>query len=915
MSAEPENPWKEWLLEVVWQLQPLAEPVREPWVPRPSLTEIHDLLLPEAAILMAQPGIAAYEQTLAKLEKAGIAYVLKALEGAGWKFNSGKRFSTIEMALQVGVVDPYHRLLERLLEMLSEEGILQRLDGAWEVVSEPEPGDPEAYMLGLSCPGAEAEIALLERCGPELARVLQGRSYPLELLFPEGDTALLAGFYEHSPVPEMMNGLAQRAVLSILDRLPRDHCRRILEIGAGTGSTTARLLPHLPDDRTEYVFTDVSHLFLNGARKRFQEHPFVSYRLLDIERDPQSQGFEPGRFDLVLASNVLHATRDLRESLQHVRQLLASGGVLMLLETTGAVRWLDLVFGLTEGWWRFSDHDLRPSSPHLSAGQWKTLLDSHGFEDTVSISPDDPPKYGLIPAGRNLLPESLILARKTAGLEEVHRPERWLVLADAQGIGRELRDRFHSRKDDCVLVFRGGEYEALSQQEYRIDPAEPEHFRRLFHAVQGELDGVVHLWSLDVPLLSAATAPHLDDTGHTLDRALLLGCAATLSLIQAMTDAYIGPPSLWLVTRGAQPAGRECTVPGLFQSPLWGMGKVIPLEHPDLSCVRIDLDPEGAEPVDHLFRELNRKEAREDQVAFRNGQRYVARLSLHNAVIGSSPCSEPASGSRIPLTFSADGSYMVTGGLGGLGLLTARRLVERGARNVILVGRNPPGPEAAGRITEMERRGARVTVIKADISDAKQVAEILDDIEAALPPLRGIIHAAGLLDDGILVNLTWERFSRVMAPKVNGAWALHALTASRNVSLDFFVLFSSAAAMLGNAGQANHAAANAFLDALAHHRRAQGLAGLSINWGAWSETGIVAGDQRAAKAMKNAGLGGITSREGLIILEQLMACSPAQIGVSPMDWPRFIKRFQLQGTAFFDHFPDPGGKSPQRQTQ
>lgn len=856
---------------------------------------------------MAQPDIAAYEQTLAKLEKTSIAYVLAALNEAGWKFDSRKRFSTDEMASELGVVDPYRRLLGRLLEMLSEEGILQRLEGYWEVVSVPELGDPKEYTLGPSCPGAEAEVALLERCGPDLARVLQGESYPLELLFPEGDTALLAGFYEHSPMSKLMNGLVQKAVLSVLDRQPRDRCRRILEIGAGTGSATARLLPHLHDDRTEYVFTDVSHLFLTQARNRFKTHPFVSYRILNIEQDPQSQGFEPGRYDLVVAANVLHATRDLRESLQHARQLLAPGGMVVLLEITAPLRWADLVFGLTDGWWRFCDHDLRPSYPHLSAGRWKTLLADHGFEDAVSISPDDLPKYGLMPAARKPLAQSLILARKTDDSQEVRSPRRWVILADAQRIGCELRQRLYSQNDDCILAFRGDAYEAVSRQEYRIDPTEPEHFRRLFHAVQGELYGVVNLWSLDGPPLPAA-ADRCLDLGHALDEALLLGCAATLFVIQAMTDVYIDPPSLWLVTRGAQPAGRTCTMPGLSQSPLWGMGRVVPLEHPDLSCVRIDLDPEEDEPVHQLFRELNRRATREDQVAFRNGQRYVARLSPHNPVIGSSSYSGPESWSQGPFAFSADSSYMVTGGLGGLGLLVARWMIERGARHVVLVGRNQPGPDATGRIAEMKRAGAQVNVIGADISDARQVAGILDDIDRELPPLRGIIHAAGLLDDGILVNLTRERFSRVMAPKVKGAWALHALTVSRDVSLDFFVMFSSAAALLGNAGQANHAAANAFMDALAHRRRALGLAGLSINWGAWSETGSVSRYEKAARSLKQAGIGEITSSQGLIILEHLLSRSPAQIAVLPMDWPRFIRRFQLQNTPFFENFSDPGRK-------
>ena len=165
-----------------------------------------------------------------------------------------------------------------------------------------------------------------------------------------------------------------------------------------------------------------------------------------------------------------------------------------------------------------------------------------------------------------------------------------------------------------------------------------------------------------------------------------------------------------------------------------------------------------------------------------------------------------------PLTFRGDSTYLITGGMGGLGLLMARWMVEKGARYLVLVGRSGASSGLSSQMKELEQAGAKVVVAQADVSSVEQVAGVLTEIEQSLPPLRGIVHAAGLLDDGVLMQLSWERIARVMAPKVEGAWNLHTLT--QNMPIDFFVLFSSAASLLASPGQANHAAANAFLDAL-----------------------------------------------------------------------------------------------------
>ncbi|MEK7324228.1 MAG: SDR family NAD(P)-dependent oxidoreductase, partial [Chloroflexota bacterium] len=240
-----------------------------------------------------------------------------------------------------------------------------------------------------------------------------------------------------------------------------------------------------------------------------------------------------------------------------------------------------------------------------------------------------------------------------------------------------------------------------------------------------------------------------------------------------------------------------------------------------------------------------------------------------------------------PVAIRADASYLITGGLGGLGLRVARWLADRGARNLVLVGRRQPGEAASRAVSELQEMGVHVRIVQADVSKADQVQKLLASIE---PTLKGIVHAAGTLDDGILQQQNWQKFTNATAPKIDGAWNLHTLT--QHLPLDFFVLFSSASSLLGSPGQGNYAAGNAFMDALAHYRKAQGLPALSINWGAWSEVGMAASlesqDQRRWAAQ---GMGAMTPEQGLAVFGQLLdAAEAAQIGVLPINWSTLSQR-------------------------
>jgi NADPH:quinone reductase-like Zn-dependent oxidoreductase/NAD(P)-dependent dehydrogenase (short-subunit alcohol dehydrogenase family)/aryl carrier-like protein len=219
----------------------------------------------------------------------------------------------------------------------------------------------------------------------------------------------------------------------------------------------------------------------------------------------------------------------------------------------------------------------------------------------------------------------------------------------------------------------------------------------------------------------------------------------------------------------------------------------------------------------------------------------------------------------------ADASYLVTGGLGGLGLACAAGLADAGARHLTLLGRKPPGAAARSAIDALRARGVSVSVAAADVADAGAVARVLATMSPGgiSPRLAGILHAAGTVDDGMLAELNLERFAAVLAPKVRGTWNLHALTAT--MPLDFFVAFSSGASLLGSPGQGNYAAANAFMDALAHRRRLQGRHALAINWGSWAGAGMAAGvDASHRRRWATLGLSMIEPADGVDMLMRLL---------------------------------------------
>ena len=245
----------------------------------------------------------------------------------------------------------------------------------------------------------------------------------------------------------------------------------------------------------------------------------------------------------------------------------------------------------------------------------------------------------------------------------------------------------------------------------------------------------------------------------------------------------------------------------------------------------------------------------------------------------------------------ADATYLITGGLGSLGLAVAQRLVDRGARHLVLAGRSAPGAEAQSTIAALEARGARVAVESMDVAQRRDVDRLLARLATSMPPVRGLVHAAGVLDDGVLTHQSWDRFEHVMRPKIAGSWNLH--VATRELPLDFFLMFSAAATALGSAGQSNYASANAFMDALAHLRRSENLPALSINWGPWSDGGMARTvSAETQRRWSEYGMHFMSTADALDAMELALSRHECHVTIADIEWDRFARSYSRVPAAF-----------------
>ncbi|MFO0590648.1 MAG: SDR family NAD(P)-dependent oxidoreductase [Polyangiaceae bacterium] len=468
----------------------------------------------------------------------------------------------------------------------------------------------------------------------------------------------------------------------------------------------------------------------------------------------------------------------------------------------------------------------------------------------------------------------------------------WLLLSDRSATADAL---IEALRDVGIPFIRGviGQRTArLERDLWEVNPSDPEAYTRLLESAfppDSPCRVVVSMFGAD---------PGGDASVQAIERAQVLGVESALLVAQAiLRTGAVELPRLWLVTRGVAAIPGE-PGPNVAQAPLWGFGRTLQTEHGDLGVRLLDLAnaPWDGE-ADAMLDEILHQDA-EDQIALRPSGRMVARLIRDTAA--------PAAPA---VTLRADGTYLVTGGLGGLGLSLAEWMVGRGARHLMLVGRSAPSRAAQEAIGRMESAGAKVLVVSADVGVRAEVEALVERIRLELPPLRGVVHAAAVLDDHTVLKLSVTSLREVAAAKMYGAWHLHEATRGR--PLDLFVMYGSAAALLGPMGQANYAAANAFLDALALKRRAEGLPALAIDWGPFAEVGLAAARSNRGERLEAMGFRGMSPAQGHELLGALLGAPHAEVAVLDVDMERAAEAIPRLATApFFASLAAAGAPRP-----
>ncbi|MES2596745.1 MAG: SDR family NAD(P)-dependent oxidoreductase [Verrucomicrobiota bacterium] len=591
---------------IAWENRPTSKlAASPPPVPLTRLLEVAQTALDEVFDMRGREKLNAASAAGDELTEAQISGGLRAM-GAVGKFT----------AQSLNVAQSMRRSFVQLMDNLVKVGLLTREGEGYETTPAfIKAADSTSHLLGDSIgnyPGHLPEAMLCGATCAELGPIMRGEKEAIQVLFTTAGADMLDQFYGDGPVTSPWLAAIGAAVVEAARQLPEGRGLRILEVGAGTGGLASQVVPLLERGLHTYVFSDVSASFFSTARQKLAAYPEVDYQTFDLEKPGAEQGFDLGSFDIILGTNVIHAVSDVKRSLRHINDLLVPGGSLLFVDVGSPHLWLNAVFGLTSGWWKFTDRELRPHHPLLERDQWEKILGETGFSETASLA-------GLT---RTHGGESLIglMARKpwtapvAAAAEAVEAPAQksWLVLADSQNLGENLAIQLRLSGARCRIARRGKEFGSEEGDSFTVRGDVIEDWQLLLNECADELpERIVYLWSLD----------------ETNPGDAMLGTDSLFQLTKALEVSH--PTTklhLDVITRGAQAVGHGHSI-ALAQAASIGLMRVIANEHNNFTCRNIDL-PVEASAADNavIWNELQQQDT-EREVAFRGEARYVRRMN------------------------------------------------------------------------------------------------------------------------------------------------------------------------------------------------------------------------------------------------------------------------------------------------
>ncbi|KAJ5100206.1 Male sterility NAD-binding [Penicillium angulare] len=676
------------------------------------------------------------------------------------------------------------------------------------------------------------DMLILHAVGENFAGIARGITPALQVLLKDD---MLDRLYVEGVGFADGNLDLESLVKQLGHRYPR---MKILEVGAGTGGTTRAVLSALGDRYASYMYTDISAGFFEPAMAKFSQHAAkMSFKMLNIEKDPVDQGLEEGAYDVVVASNALHATRSLKETVSNCRRLLRPGGYLVLLEITTDHLPIQMIMGTLPGWFLGIDEG-RVWVPTLSLDEWDKLLKETGFSGVETSST---PSFC-----------SAIISQATnEAFQEIRQP-------------LSVTSRPADRPIGHVLVVSDMQSELASKSQ----------------ALLASIEGVVQcdIGSLeDIKCPTGAIVLSLCDLNSPVFGQM------TVARFEAMQDLFRHASAVLWVTSGAASG----------KSPLAnvtvGLGRTLLAERTDLQLQFLDVDNPTSLDASLLatlllrltgMNQYNPSEVlwtQEPHLALReDGAYYIPRVLALDSV-DAVEMAEPNNDDEIAPSlgpvqhnpnFPGDKTYILFGMTGDLGISIALRMVDNGARNVVLTSRHPD--VSAGVFELMSQKGAVLRVIPVDITKKESLRAAYTEIKSSLPPVGGIINGAMVLRDRAFLETSWNDFEAVLAPKVAGTRNLDELF-GEDEALDFFIGLSSATSIVGNIGQSAYSAANHYMASLVRLRRERGLAGSVVVIGLLTGLGYIYRSDRKRNAAIEKSLLPQLVRQGETDLHDMLA--------------------------------------------
>ncbi|KAL8704356.1 MAG: hypothetical protein Q9201_002481 [Fulgogasparrea decipioides] len=662
------------------------------------------------------------------------------------------------------------------------------------------------------------EGKLIVRLAKTLEPIVRGTANALEILFE--DETLTEYYCQKNPPPEVYT-----SVENYVDLMAHENPHlRILEIGGGTGSMTRRVLKTLsvsdvryekheePKSRfSEYVFTDVSPAFFRKADESFGGEGFLC-RALDIEKEPNVQGFEVGLYDVIIASNVLHATQNLQSTLRNTRKLLKANGKLLLIEGINPdVLRTSFIFGSLPGWW-LSTEPFRKKGPLVSHKTWDKLLRENEF------------------TGVDLL------------VGDANYLSCLMVSTACESSNGERNPNFGGSK---LSIIRGAQ-------------------STLQNALALSIEDASIRSGIQVSIIDAEdTSKYADGTSvflQTLDHFSFEGIKEKqLKLLKQTFQSHRNV--LWLTRRSSN------RTDVLEHDAVQGLSQAILSENEDLKLVTLGLEKfdeisNAAHQIWKVLRQYFLQTADPaqnqtgcEQIIEKDGALCVSRVlpakNLENVILESS-----TQGTAVNL--SSNATYVISGGLGGLGRSIIEWMVSLGARNLLLLSRR--GARDSNAVSFLEKimaTGTSVVAEQCDIGDENRIKEVLEQAARHMPPIRGCIQASMVLRSSMFQSLTLDRWKQTIQAKVGGSLNLHRHLPS---TLDFYILLSSVCGIIGAAGQSNYAFGCAYQDALARHNATVGQKAVSIDLGIVAGIGYMTSHPVEDSLMRSIGMQPISER-------------------------------------------------------